>query len=494
MRYILFTILYLFCHLGGQSQTATSTETPNTTVQKLAEELMLKADLDQAAFSFYVKDMTTGAVIADYNGQMCIPSASTMKLVTTATATQFLGRGYRFKTQLMYAGVLDTLTGILNGDLYIIGGGDPTLGSKYFTKEDHERDFLAEWVAAISTAGIKTIQGRVIADASKYNYDGVPAGWVWGDLGNYYGAGPSGLTIFDNMCRIEFKTGNNAGDSTAIICINPYIPGLTVQNEVKSADSKSDNAFVFGAPYSLDWFVQGSIPKNEENFEVKASIPDPEYLTAIEVNYALCQAGISIQYGPTTFRELNKHIPFKKPALTLIHEHSSPSLATIMDIVNQQSINLFAEHILCEISYKKSGYGSTYNGAQYCMSYWKSKIGNGLYMTDGSGLSRSNAVSAKFLVNLLTFMNGTDSGEKFKESLALAGKRGTMSSMCKGTTAAGRVFGKSGTMNRIKSYAGYVESTSGKKLAYAIIFNNHDCSTAQIKKYCESIMVKMASY
>ncbi len=494
MRYILFILFYTLFNFSSYSQTPSTVDKPNTNVQKLAEELMLKPDLDQAAFSFYVKDMSTGTVIADYNGQMCIPSASTMKLVTTATATQFLGRGYRFKTQLMYSGELDTLTGALNGDLYIIGGGDPTLGSMYFNKDEHERDFLQEWAAAVSNAGIKTINGRVIADASKYNYDGVPAGWVWGDLGNYYGAGPSGLTIFDNMCRIGFKTGKNAGDSTEIVCINPYIPGLTVQNEVKSADSKSDNAYVYGAPYSLDWFVQGSIPKNEENFEVKASIPDPEYLTAIEVNYALREAGIAIKYGPTTYRELNKNIPFKKPTLTLIHEHSSPSLASIMDVVNQRSINLFAEHILCEISYKKSGYGSTYNGAQYCMSYWKSKIGNGLFMTDGSGLSRSNAVSAKFLVNLLTFMNGTDSGEKFKESLALAGKRGTMSGMCKGSSAAGRVYGKSGTMNRIKSYAGYVESTSGKKLAYAMIFNNHDCSTSQIRKYCESLMVKMASY
>lgn len=494
MRYILFSIILLFSVFTPFGQGTTLPEKPNTNVQKLAEELMLKSDLDQAAFSFYVKDMSSGEVVADYNGQMCIPSASTMKLVTTATATQFLGRGYRFKTQLMYSGELDTLTGTLNGDLYIIGGGDPTLGSKYFNEDDHQRDFLNEWAQAVADAGIKSIKGRVIADASKYNYDGVPAGWVWGDLGNYYGAGPSGLTIFDNMCRLDFKTGKNAGDSTVITCINPYIPGLVVQNEVKSADSKSDNAYVYGAPYSVDWFVQGSIPKNEESFEVKASIPDPEYLTAIEVNYALREAGISIQYGPTTYRELNKHLTFKKPALTLIHEHSSPSLATIMDIVNQRSINLFAEHILCEISYKKSGYGSTNNGAAYCMSYWKSKAGNDLFMTDGSGLSRSNAVSAKFLVNMLSYMNGTDSADKFKESLALAGKRGTMSGMCRGTTASGRVYGKSGTMNRIKSYAGYVESTSGKKLAYAMIFNNHDCSTTQIRKYCESLMVKMASY
>ena len=115
-------------------------------------------------------------------------------------------------------------------------------------------------------------------------------------------------------------------------------------------------------------------------------------------------------------------------------------------------------------------------------------------MSDGSGLSRSNAVSAKFLTDLLAYMHKSSNGEEFKASLAVAGKSGTMYSIGKGTTAAGIVYGKSGTMNRIKSYAGYVDSKSGKKLAYAMIINNHSCSSSQIKKYFETLMIKMANY
>ena len=129
------------------------------------------------------------------------------------------------------------------------------------------------------------------------------------------------------------------------------------------------------------------------------------------------------------------------------------------------------------------------------MNYWSSKIGaNALNMTDGSGLSRSNSVSAKFLVDMLVYMNGTKSSGKLKESMALAGKRGTMSSMLRGTTGSGRVYGKSGTMTRMKSYAGYVDSKSGKKLAYAMIINNHHCSNTQVRKYFEQLMVKMSVY
>lgn len=477
----------------GFSQGKAEPVKPRNAIQHYAESLLKNTALQQSAFSFYVKDMQSGAVVADYNGGMSLPSASTMKLVTTATATQYLGRGYRFKTQIMYSGTIDS-TGLLTGDIYLIGGGDPTLGSKYYNKAGDESNFLIAWADSIYNFGIRQINGRVIADGSKYKYNSTPSGWVWGDLGNYYGAAPSGLTIFDNTCKIEFETGKNAGDSTKIICTTPFIPGLTLQNSVKAADSKRDNAYVYGAPYSLDWFVEGSLPKNRESFVVKASIPDPEYIAAIELNQAISEKGIYIAFAPTTIRKLNKNASFNQPEMKEILVHSSPTLASIMNLVNQKSVNLFAEHVLCEISYKKSGYGSTYNGALYCMNYWRSKIGGGLFMTDGSGLSRSNAVSAKFLVRLLAYMHTTKSATKFKNSLAIAGKKGTLSSIGRGTSASGRVYGKSGTMTRIKSYAGYVDTKSGKKLAYAMVINNYSCSNSKMKKFFQNLMVKMADY
>ncbi|MCG8575566.1 MAG: D-alanyl-D-alanine carboxypeptidase/D-alanyl-D-alanine-endopeptidase [Flavobacteriales bacterium] len=491
----LFTIALFIQSFAQAQDTPPVRKVPGTAVQKLAKEISGYQSLKHSAFSFYVKNMGSGNAVADINSEMSIPSASTMKLVTTATATQVLGRGYRWKTRLAYSGEIDSASNTLNGDLYIIGGGDPTLGSRHYNREGHERDFLTTWADTIAAYGIDSINGRVIADASIYHYDGVPSGWPWGDIGNYYGAGPSGLTIFDNMCRLHFETGEQSGDSTMLLCITPHIPGLRVQNYVTSANSSKDNAYVYGAPYSKDWFVRGSIPKNKDDFQVKASIPDPEYIAAIELDYALEQKGVHVAYAPTTYRELSKNIPFKRPETTEIYVHRSPTLASVMKFVNQKSINLFAEHILCQISVKRSGYGSTSNGALVCMNYWKNKIdASGLFMTDGSGLSRSNAVSAHFLVDLLVFMSNTKSADGFKESLALAGKRGTMSGIGRGTAAEGRVFGKSGTMTRMKSYAGYVDTKNGKRLAYAMIINNYNCSTSQVTKYFKALMVKMANY
>lgn len=492
LRYLL--LIAVLPALNTISQT-TATTKPVNGIQSYAEIMMADTQLKHAVFSFYVKDMTTGEVIADYNAEMSIPPASTMKLITTATGFQVLGRGYHFKTKIMYSGTLDSLTGTINGDLYLVGGGDPTLGSRHYNKPGHERDFLTQWADSLYNLGIRKVTGKVVADGSIYRYDGVPSGWVWGDMGNYYGAGPAGLTIFDNMLELHFKTGPAAGDSTEMHCTSPYVPGIIIQNYVKAADSKDDDAYVYGAPYSYDWFVRGTLPKGQDDFIVKASIPDPEFIAALELDYALEQRGIDVSYAPTTHRELDKNLTYVKPELTELILHESPSLGSIVGVVNQQSINLFAEHILCQLSVNSSGYGSTSNGAIVCTNFWKSKIdATGLFMTDGSGLSRSNAVSAKFLVDLLTYMNGTKNAQSFKETLAIAGKKGTMANVADGTTADGRVYGKSGTMTRVKSYAGYVDSSSGKKLSYAMIINNHYCTSAQLKKYFENLMIKMSVY
>ncbi len=482
--------LAYFCFFVSYSQVDTTIHNP---IQNYAVSMLSFSTLKHAPFSFYVKDLNSKKVVADVNSKMSIPAASTMKLVTTSTAIQILGTRYRFKTQLAYSGAIDTATQTLNGDLYIIGGGDPTLGSKYYNKKGHQKDFLKRWADTLCALGIQEINGRVIGDASIYAYQGVPGGWVWSDLGNYYGAGPSGLTIFDNTIQLHFNTGDSLGGNTTLTCIEPYIPHFNIRNTVKAAKSRKDNAYVYGAPFSNYWTVRGSLPVNREDFVVKASIPDPEYVFALELDYALNQAGIKTKYQPKGYQQLLFDTTFTKPELTTIYKHYSPSLTSIINLTNQHSINLYAEHLLCQLSVKRNGYGSTYNGALIAQAYWKTKLGtnNGLFMTDGSGLSRSNAVSAHFLVSLLDFMKNS---KTLKKSLAIAGKKGTMVSIGRGTAAQGRVIGKSGTMTRMKAYTGYVNTKTGKKLGYAMIINNYNCYTSKVKKYFEKLMVKMAVY
>ena len=143
-----------------------------------------------------------------------------------------------FETEISYDGFIDTNC-TLHGNLYIKGGGDPTLGSRFFNKNNN--DIMQPWVQEVANLGIHHITGRIIGDASYFPDEYVPATWGWGDMGNYYGAGVSGLTIYDNTLNFYFKSGPEKNDSTFVECIVPYSPDLFVDNRVKASDRVSLN-------------------------------------------------------------------------------------------------------------------------------------------------------------------------------------------------------------------------------------------------------------
>jgi len=178
-------------------------------------ELNNDPDLKNASISFSAVDLATKQVVAELNPNQSLVPASITKLITTATAVEILGANFQFTTSLYYNGIIDTLTRTLKGNIVIKGGGDPAFGSNRYEK--HYGNFFNKWALAIKGLGIDSINGKVIGDASYFNEQMIPSTWIWGDLGNYYGAGPSGLSIYENTCTIEFMSGNNQGDSTFIV-------------------------------------------------------------------------------------------------------------------------------------------------------------------------------------------------------------------------------------------------------------------------------------
>ena len=194
----------------------------NNSIKKFVTNPVLK----NASISFEIVAINNDSVVSSYHSNQSLVPASTMKLITTATALDVMGHRHQFKTSLSYDGVIDS-TGLLTGNIYIIGSGDPTLGSKYFP----DQDFLNEWLNAINKIGIKKIDGGIIADASCYSDEFVPSNWTWGDIGNYFGAGVTGLSIYDNTVSLFFKSGKNIGDNTIITSTHPNIPNFEVKND-----------------------------------------------------------------------------------------------------------------------------------------------------------------------------------------------------------------------------------------------------------------------
>lgn len=471
------------------------TYTPKNSIERVANAMMNEKVLKNAAFSFRVVEISTDSVLASYNPKMSLTPASTMKLVTTSAAMAILGSYKRFKTKLQYTGYIDTATCTLHGNLYIKGGGDPGLGSKYFLKKgENQSDFLQDWAEEVEKLNIHEIDGRVIADASYFSQDMIPSTWIWGDMGNYYGAGPSGLTIYDNMQHLTFSSGPNAGDNTSIDCITPYLPDVWFENKVKASKVNKDNAYIYAAPYSPYRKAKGTIPKGKEEFNVRGTIHDPAYQAAYDFEYYLLKNGITVTQNATTVRRQDLLGIKDTASRTDFYTHKSPSLSRIAYWTNHVSVNLFAEHLLNQIGRRKYGDGSNYSGALAVQKYWTNKFGAGLYVNDGSGLSRHNAVSAYHLTSILRYMRRSKYSKSFYSSMATAGKSGTMRRIGRGTAAAGNIRAKSGTMSRVKSYAGYCTTKSGKKVAFAMIINNFNCYSSTVTKKLEKLMVAIANF
>ncbi|MFH1005747.1 MAG: D-alanyl-D-alanine carboxypeptidase/D-alanyl-D-alanine-endopeptidase [Bacteroidota bacterium] len=465
-------------------------------ISKLRNQIaLLQGDTDfvYASWSVCVLDVKKDSVIAEYNSTLGLVPASCQKIITTAAALSILGHKFKYETYLEYDGKLDL--GTLNGNLYIKGGGDPTLDSETFKKKNDTVSLTDKWAAIIKSKGIKKIKGAVIADASVFEDEMIPCTWIWGDMGNYYGAGASGLSFKDNKFALYFKSGTKKDDSTFITKIFPEIPGMQIINYVKTGGT-SDNAFIYGAPYEELHYVRGTIPFNKTNYEVEGSISDPSLFCAQSLNNSLIKIGVVIDKEPTTIRDLqleNKNL--KLETRKRLHTQTSRSLEEIIYQTNLQSNNLFAEHLLKTIAMKKTKFGEYQTGINIVTNFWKSKGVDmkGFYMYDGCGLSRWNLVSTKQLSEILRVIT-LDSVlfEKFYNCLPVAGKNGTLGKLCRGTAAENNIHAKSGYMTRVRSYAGYVTSKKGNLISFAIIVNNYDCSPTQVKEKLEKLMITMA--
>ena len=468
----------------------------NHNVNRLLKQIVAFPDFKTSGFAFYAVDINSGEPIAEVNQDMALKPASTQKLLTTATIIELLGANYQFETILEYTGKIDTVNNLLRGNIIIKGGGDPTLGSKYFDSTN-KRQFLIDWTMAVKALGIDSISGRVIGDARIFSWDIVPPGWSWINMGNYFGAGACGLSIYDNYYSIYFNSGSQPGDKAKIVNYTPQIPGLIFDNTVTSDSISYDNANIFGAPYSYYRYIRGQIPLNKYDFEVKGSMPDPALIAAQHLDSMLTKIKIGIQKPATTMRLLQKEGVSGKMIRQTFYTTQSPGLTDIITQTNTHSINLFAEHCLIQSGIILGAAPETGSSADSVLSFWtrKGMDTQGLCLYDGSGLSHYNAITPGQMVYLLKYMKlNSKYFDEFYNSMSIAGTTGTLENMFKGSIAEGKLRAKSGTINRVKAYAGYVTSKSGREIAFSMVVNNFSCKSSEARAKLEELMIALSEF
>jgi serine-type D-Ala-D-Ala carboxypeptidase/endopeptidase (penicillin-binding protein 4) len=471
MRRILF-IVFAFLTTVSYSQLSS------------VREFLSDSSMIHAQASICIRDADNGELIGGYNLEKSLIPASVMKLITSGVALELLGPQYKFTTILGYTGKLKRRSGRLSGDIIIRGGGDPALGSEYFP--DHYGDIPGKWVSDLKQKGIRKIDGRVVADDSYYDFLPAPSKWLWEDLGNYYGAGVYGLSVFDNSVEIHMKTGP---DSTPVIIsgISPAEYRFGFKNYL-IASGGSDKGYIFSAPYSTSGWITGTVPVNRDDFVLKASITDPPLFIAELLNERLEASGIKTGEKPSTGRSEQKTI---NGEFIPVSEIISPPLSDIIKVLNHESVNLFAEHLLKEIGKVCGSSGSTAEGIKAVNEFLlRANIStDGMFIEDGSGLSPADAINSGELVNFLVYMR--NKGKYFKEyllSLPDAGKEGTLTNCFRDPVFGSRLNAKSGSMTRVRCYAGYFTTGSGRNMAFSILVNNYTGPADNVIKGIENII------
>lgn len=424
-------------------------------LETAARKLEQDSQMVHATLGFYISDASTGEVIFDLNGHTGLAPASTQKLFTAAAALELLGKHYRYASGVSYEGKING--GTLFGNLVIAGSGDPTLGSWRYAGRA-ENDFTDSLFFYLKNAGIKAVNGNIYG-VDNWETQSIPGGWIWDDIGNYYGAGVCGLNWRENQYDLLLKPGLTEGDPVAIVKTVPEAVGVQFLNELKTGRPGSgDNGYIYLAPGSREAVVRGTVPPGDF-FKLSGSVPDPGSQFLSTVMSRLRQAHIPVSgRGISVKQAVHGSLP--------LFRYESPTLDTIVYWFLQKSINLYGEVLLKTIALEKTGVASTEKGLETLKHFWSDRgIDKGsLHIQDGSGLSPQNRVSPASEVTVLRYVRTRPWFDAFYAALPVFN----------------RMKMKSGTIGGSKSFAGYQKDGAGREYAFSIIINNYDGPSATL--------------
>lgn len=427
-----------------------------------------------------------GRTLVSLNQSQRLVPASNMKLVTTGTALHQLGPLGRFRTELGYTGTIKD--GVLEGDVYIIGHGDPTLGVADSIATDNAKLFW-RWKSLLKEAGISAIHGRIVGDGSAYEGNLEHRTWGYDDIGTYYGAGTNALSFYANA--IDFDVCAAAqGELVQVRQTYPETPWLQFQNYSITGPAGTGNSLYLYTtdlgPYAemRGSFATDRKPKTEHFANKFGALTCAYYFwknlqdTGWEVTggYADVDRGGNIRTGGFSTSE-----KAGKPAL--LGETYSAPIAAIARITNVRSDNFYAEALLRAMGEEHTGI-ALYDSCLVAVRQVLTELGanaDGIRQVDGSGLSRMNYVSPEWMVNFLQAMQQSPAFDVFLSSLPCPGE-GTLSALLPNLPARERIRIKSGSMDGVLCYSGYILAPDGTpQITLSIMTNNATATPREVR-------------
>ena len=438
-----------------------------------------------AQWGVLVRSLRTGEILYERNADKLMVPASNMKIVTLAAAARVLGWDAHFTTTLESSAPIED--GVLRGDLYVRGGGDPSIN----TRNGRGAAVFADWIAALRSAGIRRIDGRIVGDDNLFDDEGLGAGWAWDYLEADYAAPVGALQYNEDVAALTVLPGRAAGEP-AIVSLAPG-SGLTVDNRTVTSAA--------GTPETIQCRRRMNAPVLEVLGSVPLPAAEPSPLAPVRtvartvavvnptayfvqsLREALIAGGIAVSGEAVDLDDLPAVASGNEPARRPLATTESQPLRDIAAVMMKVSQNLYAETLLKATGVAASGAGTAQAGRTAVLEtlrQWKLDEGS-LVMLDGSGLSRYDYVTARLIASLLERLySDPRHRDAFAATLAVAGKDGTVSTRLLRTRAEGNARVKTGSISNMRSLSGYVQSRDGEPLAFAILANDFTIPAATV--------------
>ena len=412
-----------------------------------------------------IVSLETGETLYEKDAEKLYHPASTMKLITAATALVKLGPNYRFETTL-YADPVENSQ--ILGNIYLKGGGDPV-----FNTNDLEK--MVERLMEMDT---KDLQGDIIVDETYFDAIRRGKGWMWDDgpIGGYY-PHLSALTINRNGVLVRISPGNKVGDP-ARVHLDPSTQYMKIVNEATTVgQSEKTRLTIKRKDESTEenvLMIDGVMAIGQPEMNRRVDVLDPALYCGTLLREILAKRGVTLQ-GKVRYGEVPEEA-------TTITKHVSPPLSRILWEMNKPSDNLIAELLLKTIGAELRGAPGTAEKGLGAISNLLGIIGmDRRYYTfaDGSGVSRYNLVTASLLTDLLVYMfHNFVVMPEYLASLPVGGVDGTLTRRMRGMTAEGVLRAKTGTLRGLTALAGYTVTADGETVAFSIIMSNYHGSVS----------------
>ena len=489
-----------------------SAQTSNE-LQSAAEKLASDPTFSHATVAMSARTVG-GRDLIDLDSDKLLIPASNMKLISTGAALYALGPDYRYETVIGHDG--EIIDGTLHGNLYIVGGGDPTTGSKDSIAVSVEKTF-GQWKKILDDAGITRIEGHIVGDGRWLDGMLEEPTWMMNDIGTYYGTGVTGLMFYENMLSFNVSAGKKIGDTPSIVPYYPETPWIEVRYDCSTGlKGSGDKLYMYTSDLAPVAEIRGTFGIDRAAKRVDFANKYPEYTCAAYFQKWLSDRGLECSAGAADFRlekgwldtEFEDSTSLKD--LKVIGSTLSPTLDRIAFETNHDSNNLFAETLLRTLGKDLKGsscYDSSYVALNDILKQLKVDKGP-VQIQDGSGLSRQNYISPDFICDFLEAMAGTKACGDFVRSLPSPGFNGSLNYNMSGypATFRARIKVKSGSMNGVRCYSGYIlpsgydmkkigsqtEGLPAETIIFSIMTNSCTSPTWKVRPMLDRMMATIA--